>query len=61
MALGVKSMENGADKLVRIDVNPASSRYGRDPQRFRCAAAARLNHMGFKPTTGGSSGPAAST
>ena len=28
-ALGVKSMGDGGDKLVTIDVNPASSRYGK--------------------------------
>jgi len=28
-ALGVKGLGDGADKLVTIDVNPASSRYGK--------------------------------
>jgi len=28
-ALGVKGMGDGMDKLVTIDVNPASSRYGK--------------------------------
>src|SRR2546425_11094300 len=28
-ALGVKNVGDGADKLVTIDVNPASSRYGK--------------------------------
>ena len=28
-ALGVKGMGDGSDKLVTIDVNPASSKYGR--------------------------------
>ncbi|HKQ67023.1 MAG TPA: selenium-binding protein, partial [Methylomirabilota bacterium] len=28
-ALGVKGMGDGSDKLVTIDVNPSSSRYGK--------------------------------
>src|SRR5712691_12821602 len=46
-ALGVKSMGDGADKLVTIDVNPASSRYGKVIHKVSVRGRGEAHHMGF--------------
>jgi len=46
-ALGVKSMGDGGDKLVTIDVNPASSRYGKVIHKVSVRGRGEAHHMGF--------------
>src|SRR3989441_7990095 len=46
-ALGVKSMGDGADKLVTIDVNRASSRYGKVIHKVSVRGRGEAHHMGF--------------
>src|SRR3989442_15516094 len=46
-ALGVKSMGDGADKLVTVDVNPASSRYGKVIHKVSVRGRGEAHHMGF--------------
>src|SRR5882672_6271542 len=46
-ALGVKGMGDGMDKLVTIDVNPASSRYGKIIHKVSAKSRGEAHHMGF--------------
>src|SRR2546422_9941451 len=47
-ALGVKGSGDGADKLVTIDVNPASSRYGKVIHKVPVGGGrGEAHHMGF--------------
>src|SRR5881397_699629 len=46
-ALGVKGMGDGSDKLVTIDVNPASSRYGKVLNKVSVRGQGEAHHMGF--------------
>src|ERR1700704_5700353 len=46
-ALGVKNVGDGADKLVTIDVNPASSRYGTVIHKVSVRGRGEAHHMGF--------------
>src|SRR2546425_4283671 len=46
-ALGVKNVGDGADKLVTIDVNPASSRYGKVIHKVSVRGRGEAHHMGF--------------
>src|SRR3989442_6681864 len=46
-ALGVKSMGDGADKLVTIAVNPASSRYGKVIHKVSVRGRGEAHPMGF--------------
>ena len=46
-ALGVKGMGDGMDKLVTIDVNPASSRYGKVIHKVSAKSRGEAHHMGF--------------
>ena len=46
-ALGVKGMGDGSDKLVTIDVNPASSRYGKVINKISVRGQGEAHHMGF--------------
>ena len=46
-ALGVKGMGDGSDKLVTIDVNPASSRYGKVVNKVSVRGQGEAHHMGF--------------
>jgi methanethiol oxidase len=45
--LGVDKMGDGADKLVTIDVNPASSRYGKVIHTVSVRGRGEAHHMGF--------------
>src|SRR3989475_12481900 len=45
--LGVKGMGDGMDKLVTIDVNPASSRYGKVIHKVSVRGRGEAHHMGF--------------
>src|SRR5499426_1125975 len=46
-ALGVKGMGDGSDKLVTIDVNPASSKYGKVIHKVSVQGQGEAHHMGF--------------
>src|SRR5256712_5701785 len=46
-ALGVKKVGDGADKLVTIDVTPASSRYGKVIHKVSVRGRGEAHHMGF--------------
>jgi selenium-binding protein 1 len=46
-ALGVKGMGDGLDKIVTIDVNPASSGYGKVIHRVSAKSRGEAHHMGF--------------
>jgi len=46
-ALGVKGTGDGSDKLVTIDVNPASSRYGKVLNKVSVRGQGEAHHMGF--------------
>src|SRR5437667_2750738 len=46
-ALGVKGLGDGADKLVTIDVNPASSRYGKVIHKVSVRGGGEVHHMSF--------------
>src|SRR3989442_1167191 len=47
-ALGIKGVGDGADKLVTIDVNPASSRYGKVIHKVSVGGGrGEAHHMGF--------------
>src|SRR5438477_12885067 len=47
-ALGVKGVGDGADKLVTIDVNPASKSYGKVIHRLSVGGGrGEAHHMGF--------------
>src|SRR5947209_18082247 len=46
-ALGVKGMGDGSDKLVTLDVNPASSRYGKVLNKVSVRGQGEAHHMGF--------------
>src|SRR5215813_1591131 len=46
-ALGVKGMGDGSDKLVTIDVNPASSKYGKVINKISVRGQGEAHHMGF--------------
>jgi len=43
----VKGMGDGSDKLVTIDVNPASSRYGKGDHKISVRGQGEAHHMGF--------------
>ncbi len=45
--LGVKGMGDGADKLVTIDVNPVSKKYGSVIAQVSVGAQGEAHHMGF--------------
>jgi selenium-binding protein 1 len=46
-ALGVEGMGDGSDKLVTIDVNPASTSYGKVVQTLSVGRRGEAHHMGF--------------
>ena len=46
-ALGIKGMGDGSDKLVTIDVNPASTRYGKVINKVSVRGQGEAHHMGF--------------
>src|SRR6185295_10135760 len=46
-ALGIKGMGDGSDKLVTIDVNPSSSRYGKVINKVSVRGQGEAHHMGF--------------
>jgi selenium-binding protein 1 len=46
-ALGVPGMGDGMDKLVTIDVNPASSQYGKVIHKVSAKSRGEAHHMGF--------------
>lgn len=46
-ALGVQGLGDGSDKLVTVDVNPASSRYGKVIATVAVGARGEAHHMGF--------------
>ena len=45
--LGVKGMGDGSDKLVTIDVNPASKQYGKVVGQVSVGGRGEAHHMGF--------------
>src|SRR5688572_32656865 len=45
--LGVEGMGDGSDKLVTVDVNPKSKRYGRVIHQVSTGARVEAHHMGF--------------
>lgn len=45
--LGVKGMGDGFDKLVTVDVNPASKKYGKVVGHVSVGARGEAHHMGF--------------
>ena len=45
--LGVKGMGDGFDKLVTVDVNPASKKYGKVVGHISVGARGEAHHMGF--------------
>jgi selenium-binding protein 1 len=45
--LGVEGMGDGSDKLVTIDVNPASASYGKVLQTLSVGRRGEAHHMGF--------------
>src|SRR3989337_325368 len=46
-ALGVEGLGDGSDKLVTIDVNPRSKRYGKVIHSVSIGARVEAHHMGF--------------
>jgi methanethiol oxidase len=46
-ALGVQGMGDGMDKLVTIDVNPASGQYGKVIHKVSAKSRGEAHHMGF--------------
>jgi selenium-binding protein 1 len=46
-ALGVKGVGDGADKLVTVDVNPASKSYGKVVHSLSVGGRGEAHHMGF--------------
>ena len=46
-ALGVEGRGDGSDKLVTVDVNPKSKRYGKVLHSVSTGARAEAHHMGF--------------
>src|SRR3979411_928921 len=45
--LGIKGLGDGSDKLVTIDVNPGSKRYGKVIGKVSVRARGEAHHMGF--------------
>lgn len=45
--LGVDGMGDGSDKLVTVDVNPKSKRYGKVIQTLSVGGRGEVHHMGF--------------
>ncbi|HYN27803.1 MAG TPA: selenium-binding protein SBP56-related protein, partial [Burkholderiales bacterium] len=45
--LGVQGLGDGSDKLVTIDVNPASKKYGKVIHSVSVGARGEAHHMGF--------------
>jgi selenium-binding protein 1 len=45
--LGVEGLGDGSDKIVTIDVNPASSQYGKIVHALSVGARGEAHHMGF--------------
>ena len=45
--LGVEGMGDGSDKIVTIDVNPASSQYGKVVHTLSVGTRGEAHHMGF--------------
>ena len=45
--LGVQGLGDGSDKLVTIDVNPASKKYGKVINSVSVGARGEAHHMGF--------------
>jgi len=45
--LGVQGLGDGSDKLVTIDVNPASKKYGKAIHSISVGARGEAHHMGF--------------
>lgn len=45
--LGVEGLGDGSDKLVTVDVNPASQRYGKVIHTLSTGSRAEAHHMGF--------------
>jgi len=45
--LGVPGLGDGSDKLVTIDANPASKRYGKVIDKFSVGGRGEAHHMGF--------------
>src|SRR6059036_2828930 len=45
--LGVEGLGDGSDKLVTIDVNPKSKRYGKVISKVSTGARVEAHHMGF--------------
>jgi selenium-binding protein 1 len=45
--LGVEGMGDGSDKLVTVDVNPKSKRYGKVVHSVSTGARVEAHHMGF--------------
>ncbi len=45
--LGVEGLGDGSDKLVTVDVNPKSKRYGKVLHSVSTGARAEAHHMGF--------------
>src|SRR5437867_12246983 len=45
--LGVEGLGDGSDKLVTVDVNPKSKRYGKVIHTVSTGARAEAHHMGF--------------
>src|SRR5260370_28058878 len=45
--LGVPGMGDGSDKLVTIDVNPASKAYGQVIHKISVGGRGEAHHMGF--------------
>lgn len=58
--LGVAGMGDGSDKLVTLDVNPESKKFGQVVAQLSVGARGEAHHAGL-PTTGVPCGPAAST
>src|SRR3989337_2559288 len=45
--LGVEGLGDGSDKLVTVDVNPKSKRYGKVIHSVSIGARVEAHHMGF--------------
>src|SRR6267154_548677 len=45
--LGVEGLGDGSDKLVTIDVNPKSKKYGKVIDRLSVGGRGEAHHMGF--------------
>src|SRR6059036_1901273 len=46
-ALGVEGLGDGSDKLVTVDVNPKSSRYGKVLNAVSVGSRGEAHHLGF--------------